>query len=385
MKSITGFQNVSLVFPEGVKKGSLSVHGDTIASFEAGKDAVRLPEGLYVAPGFIDEHIHGADGFDTMDAKIASLEGIAKALPQEGVTSWNATTMTMGLPSIEAALRNVATYMKGDHPGARVIGVHLEGPFISPKHPGAQDPAFIIKPNVTTFEKLLDDADGHINEVTMAYEEGGKDLLAYLVQHHITASMGHSDCTAALFREAVEGGLHCVTHLFNAQRGFHHREPGIVGMALLLDGVKTEIICDTIHSVPDAFALAFKAKKKEDIVLISDSTEGKYLKPGKYALGGQDVYIYDGVARLADGTIAGSILKINVALQNVSKVAKGYSYADLINLATLNPAKNLGFDDRIGSLALGHKADFVVLDKDFHVYATIVGGQVAYEKEGFSL
>ena len=385
MKSITGFQNVSLVFPDGVKKGSLSLKGDSIASFEAPKDGITLPEGLFVAPGFIDEHIHGANGFDTMDAKIESLQGISLALPQEGVTSWNATTMTMRLPSIEAALRTIASYMKEDHPGARVIGAHLEGPFISPKHPGAQDPAFILRPNVATFESLLSDAEGHINEVTLAYEEGGKELLAYLVEHHITASMGHSDCTAALFKEAVQGGLHCVTHLFNAQRGFHHREPGIVGMALLLDGVKTEIICDTIHSVPDAFALAFKAKKKEDIVLISDSTEGKYLKPGKYALGGQDVYIYDGVARLADGTIAGSILKINVALQNVSKVAKGYSFADLINLATLNPAKNLGFDDRIGSLAKGHKGDFVVLNQNFDVFATIVGGKVMYEKEGFSL
>ncbi len=158
-----------------------------------------------------------------------------------------------------------------------------------------------------------------------------------------------------------------------------------MGEAFLIDGLKTELIADLIHSSKDAVSLVFKNKKKEDIVLITDSTEGKFLKPGFYELGGQKVKIFDGVARLMNDTIAGSILSLNKALLNVRPLAKGYSLPELIDLVSLNPAKNLGIEKDFGSVEVGKMADFVLLDDDFQVYMTIVGGKVCYIKEGFSL
>lgn len=382
---IKEFKRIRAILPTEVKEISLSVKEGKIASIGEPKNDKNDAETLYLAPGFIDEHIHGANGTDTMDATIEALGNIATSLPQEGVTSFLATTMTMPKENIEKALLNIKEYRSKEREGARVIGCHLEGPFISPLHPGAQDPKAILKPDVELFDKWNTLSGNAIREVTIAYEEGGKDLLAYCVKRGITCSLGHSDCKSALVKEAVANGLHSITHLFNAQRGFNHREPGIVGEAFLIDGLKTELIADLIHSSKDAVSLVFKNKKKEDIVLITDSTEGKFLKPGFYELGGQKVKIFDGVARLMNDTIAGSILSLNKALSNVKLLAKGYSLSELINLASLNPAKNLGVEKDYGSIEVGKMADFVLLDQNFNVYMTIVGGKVAYTKEGFSL
>ena len=382
---IKEFKRIRAILPTEVKEISLSVKEGKIASIGEPKNDKNDAETLYLAPGFIDEHIHGANGSDTMDATLEALGNIATSLPQEGVTSFLATTMTMPKENIEKALLNIKEYRSKEREGARVIGCHLEGPFISPLHPGAQDPKAILKPDVTLFDKWNALSGNAIREVTIAYEEGGKDLLAYCVKHGITCSLGHSDCKSALVKEAVQNGLHSITHLFNAQRGFNHREPGIVGEAFLIDGLKTELIADLIHSSKDAVSLVFKNKKKEDIVLITDSTEGKFLKPGFYELGGQKVKIFDGVARLMNDTIAGSILSLNKALSNVKPLVKGYSLSELINLASLNPAKNLGIEKDYGSIEVGKMADFVLLDENFNVYMTIIGGKVAYVKEGFSL
>ncbi len=382
---IKGFSNIRAILPHEVKNISLTVKEGRIASIDVPKNEKKDAKTLYLAPGFIDEHIHGANGSDTMDASIDSLSNIATSLPQEGVTSFLATTMTMPKENIEKALLNIKEYRSKDREGARVIGCHLEGPFISPLHPGAQDPKAILKPDVVLFEKWNALSGNAIREVTIAYEEGGKEILDYCVKHGITCSLGHSDCKSELVKEAVCGGLHSITHLFNAQRGFNHREPGIVGEAFLIDGLKTELIADLIHSSKDAVSLVFKNKKKEDIVLITDSTEGKFLKPGFYELGGQKVKIFDGVARLMNDTIAGSILSLNKALLNIRPLAKGYSLSELIDLVSLNPAKNLGIEKDFGSVEVGKMADFVLLDDDFQVYMTIVGGKVCYIKEGFSL
>lgn len=381
---IKGFKNVKAVLPNEVKDVSLSIENGCIASLGEPTNGKREFEGLYLVPGFIDEHIHGANGTDTMDATIPALSNIATSLPQEGVTSFLATTMTMPKANIENALRNVAEYRKEEREGARVLGVHLEGPFISPLHPGAQDPKAILRPDVELFKRWNTLSGNAIREVTVAYEEGGEALLSYCVANGITFSLGHSDCKADLVRKAISEGLHSITHLYNAQRGFNHREPGIVGEALLHDGLKVELIADLIHSCKDAVSFVFKNKKKEDIVLITDSTEGKFLASGFYELGGQKVKIFDGVARLMNDTIAGSILSLNKALRNVAPLAKGYSLPDLIRLVTLNPATNLNLEAEYGSIEVGKHADFALIDKDFNVYMTIVGGKVAYTKEGFS-
>ena len=381
---IKGFQNASVVFPTGVKKSNLVFQNGKIQGYGEEDGLISLPEGIYVAPGFIDEHIHGANGADVMDGKESSLDTMSKALAQEGVTSFLATTMTESEEKILKSCETVKEYRSEPHTGAEILGMHLEGPFISEIHKGAQDARFIRKPDVDFLSRFVEASGDSVRLVTFAYEnDEGSKFLDYCLEHNITPSLGHSDCTSVRFKEGIAKGLRCVTHLFNAQRGFHHREPGITGEGLYQDGVKTEIICDTYHVCPDALGLMFKSKKKEDVIMVSDSCEAKYLKEGEKAhLGSQEVFVSGGVARLKDGTIAASILKLDQGLRNVAPIASklGYSYADLINLVSLNPARNLGLEKDYGSIALGKKASFAVLDPSFRVLMTVVNGQVAYRK-----
>ncbi len=374
------FRDINIVFPDGVRKGNLSFDESGFLSFEAGPEAITLPEGVYLAPGFIDEHIHGANGYDAMDGDPSSILKIASALVQEGVTSFLPTTMTESVPAIKKALVAIKDAKNIQKEGATIEGIHLEGPFISPVFKGAQAEENILLPDVPLLQEFVALSGNLVREVTFACERpGGKEFLKACLALGITPSLGHSNASGKEALAAFDEGLHSVTHLFNAQSRFHHRDVGIVGATLLRDGVKAEIIADFHHSSEEAVALLFKTKRKEDIVLISDSTEAKYMGEGaKAKLGSQEIHVQNGLALLDDGTIAGSILRLDDALRNVQKVAKGYSYSDLINLATLNPAMNLGLDDHIGSIAVGKEASFVLLDSSFHVLATFVKGKLVY-------
>ena len=376
------FRDINIVFPDGVRKGSITFDERSILSFEASENALSLPEGVYLAPGFLDEHIHGACGRDAMDGEPESILRIAEALVQEGVTSFLPTTMTETIPAIEKSLLSIQEAKKKQTSGANIAGIHLEGPFISPIFKGAQAEINIQKPNAVLLERFQKLSGGLIRIVTFAYEEeGGEEFLKACLRLHITPSLGHSNATGQEALASFDKGVTSVTHLYNAQSRFHHRDVGIVGATLLRDGVKAEIIADFHHSSKEAIALLCKTKRKEDIILISDSTEAKGLGEGaKAKLGSQAIHVQNGLALLENGTIAGSILRIDDALRNVSSVAKGYSYSDIVNLATLNPAKNLGLDGRLGSIAIGKEPSFALLDSSFHVLATIVNGTVAYRK-----
>ena len=376
------FRDINIVFPDGVRKGSITFDERSILSFEASENALSLPEGVYLAPGFLDEHIHGACGRDAMDGEPESILRIADALVQEGVTSFLPTTMTETIPAIEKSLLSIQEAKKKQTSGANIAGIHLEGPFISPIFKGAQAEINIQKPNPALLERFQKLSGGLIRIVTFAYEEnGGEEFLKACLRLHITPSLGHSNATGQEALASFDKGVTSVTHLYNAPSRFHHRDVGIVGATLLRDGVKAEIIADFHHSSKEAIALLCKTKRKEDIVLISDSTEAKGLGEGaKAKLGSQEIHVQNGLALLENGTIAGSILRIDDALRNVSSVAKGYSYSDIVNLATLNPAKNLRLDERLGSIVIGKEPSFALLDSSFHVLATIVNGTVAYRK-----
>ena len=376
------FRDINIVFPDGVRKGSITFDERSILFFEASENALSLPEGVYLAPGFLDEHIHGACGRDAMDGEPESILRIADALVQEGVTSFLPTTMTETIPAIEKSLLSIQEAKKKQTSGANIAGIHLEGPFISPIFKGAQAEINIQKPNPALLERFQKLSGGLIRIVTFAYEEnGGEEFLKACLRLHITPSLGHSNATGQEALASFDKGVTSVTHLYNAQSRFHHRDIGIVGATLLRDGVKAEIIADFHHSSKEAIALLCKTKRKEDIVLISDSTEAKGLGEGaKAKLGSQEIHVQNGLALLENGTIAGSILRIDDALRNVSSVAKGYSYSDIVNLATLNPAKNLRLDERLGSIVIGKEPSFALLDSSFHVLATIVNGTVAYRK-----
>ncbi|WP_042464154.1 N-acetylglucosamine-6-phosphate deacetylase [Neobacillus dielmonensis] len=347
-------------------------------------EVIDLPLGYKAIPGFIDVHIHGANGADTMDATQEALDIMSHALPGEGTTSFLATTITQEESQIEAALNNAGKYInKYQSPGkAEILGIHLEGPFVNKTKAGAQPIQHIIDPNLELFKKWEEVSADTIKLVTLAPElPNGIELVKYLKEKGIIASIGHTDATYEEVIEAIEAGVNHVTHLYNQMRGLHHREPGVVGAAFLKDELKAELIVDGVHVHPDMVKLAYKQKGKKGIILITDAMRAKCLKNGNYDLGGQDVTVKDGKAVLSDGTLAGSILKLGQGVKNIVSFA-GCQLEDAVEMAAVNPAKQLNIFDRKGSLSEGKDADIVILDENMDVYMTLCRGEVAYSKGG---
>lgn len=333
-----------------------------------------------VLPGFIDEHIHGAGGADAMDGTEEALQTISEYVAKEGTTGFLATTMTQSPENIGKALKNVKTVReKGEYKGAEVLGVHLEGPFISPKHVGAQPLEYVAKPAPETFDKYNEISGGNIKVVTLAPEvEGGLDLVKHLAKIGVVASIGHTGAKFSDVEAAVAAGATNVTHTYNAQTPLHHREAGVVGAAMLIDELNCEMICDTIHVSVPAIKIFVKNKPHDKFTLITDAMRAKGMPDGLSELGGQQVFVKNGEARLSDGTLAGSVLKMNVAVKNlVEKV--GVSFIDAVDFASANPAKNLGLYDERGSIEVGKRADFAVMDKDYNILYTVIGGKVVYK------
>ncbi|UQD53357.1 N-acetylglucosamine-6-phosphate deacetylase [Bacillus methanolicus] len=347
-------------------------------------EEINLEPSFKAAPGFIDLHIHGAGGADTMDATTEALSTMAGILPAEGTTSFLASTITQEITSIEVALKNVANYRKHHNLAgeAEILGIHLEGPFINAKRAGAQPIKHILEPDIDLFKHWQKLAENGIKLVTMAPEQkNGLEFVRYLNQSGVITSIGHSDATYEETIKAVEAGAKHVTHLFNGMRGLHHREPGIAGAALLLKELMVEIIADGIHVRPEMIQLSLRSKGIDRMILITDSMRAKCLKNGTYDLGGQDVAVKDGIALLENGTLAGSILKMKDSFKNMMKFT-GISLVDAIQMASINPAKQINVYDRKGSLAPGKDADIVILDDNYEVFMTFCRGKIAYKRGG---
>ncbi|KKI93527.1 N-acetylglucosamine-6-phosphate deacetylase [Bacillus sp. SA1-12] len=344
---------------------------------------ITIPGGFSIIPGMIDIHIHGANGSDTMDGTKEALDVMASTLPKEGTTSFLATTMTEDSTAIENALKNAGEYIisQQSENNAEILGIHLEGPFIHKNKAGAQPIHHILNPDVETFKRWQALSGNHIKQVTLAPElPGGKEVVQYLKQSGITASIAHSDATYDQVIEAIENGLNQVTHLFNQMTGLHHRDPGIVGAAFLRDELMVELIVDGVHSRPEAVQLAYNQITEERMILITDSMRAKWLENGVYDLGGQMVTVQDGRALLDENTLAGSVLKMKDAFKNIQKFAQ-CDIKSSIKMASENPAKQLNVFDRKGSISVGKDADIVVLDEQMDVYMTLCKGKVAYSKE----
>ncbi|OLA10502.1 MAG: N-acetylglucosamine-6-phosphate deacetylase [Coprobacillus sp. 28_7] len=376
-----GFKNCNIyVEGKGIVKSNLEVENGKIASFNAVDGALELDDKYIVVPGFIDRHIHGANNSDSMYPTLKDIRNICATVASEGVSTFLPTTMTQTVENICKALENIANYIETENDkGAYVLGMHLEGPFISKKHKGAQVESCIIPCSVEKFQIFEKASHGYIKEVTMAYEENGKELANYLHSKGIVASIGHTDATCAEVIEASKNGVTSATHTYNAMKGLHHREAGTVGGVFLCDSIYSELICDLVHVSSDAIKVLYKIKGQDKITLITDGIEAKHLPDGKYKLGGQDVYVKGKEARLADGTLAGSTLKMNDAIRNMQGVI-GLSMEKAIDLATINPARVLGIDNQKGSIALGKDADFAIIDKYYNVYMTVSNGRVVFDK-----
>ena len=381
---IKGFKNVN-VYVEGlgvVKKSVIVKDGkiEKIVDNCDCPDLIELSEDKIVVPGFIDKHVHGDNNSDGMYSSLEDAKNISKIIASEGVTSYLITTMTQSKENITAALVNAKEFIeKYNYEGAKPIGIHLEGPFISKKYKGAQIESCIVPCDVNVFKDYQEASGNNIKQVTLAYEENGKELVNYLRDNNIVASLGHTDATCDQALEGVKEGITSFTHTYNAMKPLHHREAGVVGAALLADEAYCEMICDLIHLNKNAIKVLYKAKGKDKLIAITDGIEAKHLPDGQYQLGGQPVYVKNGEARLIDGTLAGSTLLMNKGLRNIKQVLE-LSLEDTINFATKNPAINLGVYDSKGSIKEGKDADFAVIDKDFNVYMTVCEGNVVFEK-----
>lgn len=338
-------------------------------------------EGLFVAPGFLDMHIHGSAGHDFMQASMPEVFQTLRWLSSRGVTSC--------LPSIMAAspetlLERVSFFsgLRGQrHPGAQMLGLHLEGPFLNPLRPGAQPVQGIRPIDVSEMDRLLAASAGAIRLVTLAPElPGAVDLVRRLTEQGVHTSVGHSDATYAEVARAVEAGLDHVTHCYNAMREFHHREPGVVGAALALPGVAVELILDGVHVAPAAASILLRCKGLDRVILVSDAVAPSGCAPGRYhTLDGRDLVSDGRSVRLPSGQLAGSVLSLDQAVHNACNLL-GLSVGEAVQLASLNPARALGVAATKGSLAPGKDADLVLLDRSLEVQLTMVQGEVVFTK-----
>jgi N-acetylglucosamine-6-phosphate deacetylase len=336
--------------------------------------------GCTVLPGFVDVHIHGSDGSDCMDATPEALVAISRFVATSGVTAFLATTMTAPAAPTLAAVRNAANVNPDKLPGARLLGVHLEGPFLSPEFPGAQPIEYVRDPDLAEFEELLN--AGPVKLITLAPERPGAVELIDVARHRgVRLVMGH---TAAGYDEAIaaiDRGVLQATHTFNAMTGLHHRKPGVVGAVLSDDRVFAQLIADNIHVHPAVMKVLARCKGAERTLLITDAIRAAGLPEGDTELGGQPVTVKDGACRLPDGTLAGSILTMDLALRNFLS-ASGWTLAEAWPVTSRAAATALGLNHEIGVLAPGYRADLAILDDKLEVVATVVGGKVVYVREG---
>lgn len=330
-------------------------------------------EGLYVAPGMIDVHTHGRNGSDTMYATFKDLNNISVSELKTGVTSFLPTTMTMPAEDIKKAI--AAGYDNKDKvEGAKILGMHLEGPFFSVKYKGAQPEECMIAPTVENYLSFAGEHPDFIKKISLAPEiVGALDLIKYLREQNVVVSMGHTDATYEEAVKAIEAGATSGTHTYNAMTPLKHREPGVVGAVMLHDEVYAELILDGIHVSFPAAKILSKMKGADKLILITDSLEAAMLPDGTYELGNQKVYVKDGQARLKSGNLAGSTANLNQCVRNA------YKHLDLplyeaVGYATKNAADHLGLND-YGRIKEGCVADMIFIDDDINIHRVILNGE----------
>ena len=332
--------------------------------------------GVYVAPGLVDMHIHGYLGADVSDGDPEGIKKMARGIAENGVTSWCPTTMTVSEEEILAAF-DAARKVKGEseYYGARILGINCEGPFINPSKKGAQAEEHIKRPDG---DFIIDNAD-ILKVYTVAPEmDGALECIEKVYKDgRVLSSMGHTGATFEEAKAGIAAGVRHTTHLFNAMTPLMHRNPGVVGAALSDDRVSCELIADTFHVNKGLFGIVAKLKG-DKLCLITDCMRAGGMPDGDYTLGGQPVKKKGIQCLLEDGTIAGSVLKLNNAVKNLYDNTD-LSVAEAFAAASLNPAKVLGEDKEIGSIEAGKRADIIICDDDFNIIKTIIGGTIRYE------
>ena len=363
--------NAAVLIADGVIK-QIFASGDELP---AAGEVVDIA-GKMLVPGFIDVHTHGRSGYEFTDGDLEHLKTMCKDKLSEGVTSWLPTTLTLGNEALAKALANAAGYTASGAVGAKVPGVHLEGPYINEKCLGAQNPAFVRKPDIEEVKAL--DKIHKVLKVSYAVEvEGGSTFASELLANNITPSCVHSQATYKEFLAAYDHGLRNLSHFCNQMTALHHRDIGLVGAGLKHSEVYIEMICDKIHLCSDMIKLIFQLKDINHILLITDACQAAGMPDGEYEIGGLPLILKDGAARLAsNGALAGSVLVMNKALKNVYEIT-GLPLSQLIKTTSFNQACSLGLD-KVGKIEPGYCADLTVLDDEFEVCKVWVDGKQAY-------
>jgi len=360
----------------------ITVRGERIVGVEnprAEDDVATIElEDLTALPGFVDVHVHGGGGFNLHTTDSEEIRAYARWAPSSGTTAF--LIGTVGVPGDMPRDHLRAATEAVDQPGsgAEALGIHLEGPYINVLRRGAHDPSWLRLPAEAETEQLLELARGHLKLITIAPElPGAATMIRRLVAAGVTVSIGHTDATYEQARDAIALGITHATHCCNAMRPFHHREPGALGAIVEAAGLRGEIIGDGVHVHPAVMRTLIGALGPDRTVVVTDALSAAGLPNASFTFGGQTARVIDGVARLADGTITGSVLTMAQGLRNLVRMTDVPLLHAARMLAT-NPAQSAGMADRKGQLAVGYDADLLLFDKDLQLQATICRGQLAY-------
>lgn len=379
----TFYKNIKLITPYEVLYGyGVVINDGKITDVDLEKNINRESiqqivdgKGQYLSPGFIDIHNHGNFGYDFMDATEEAIDTIGQYHLKNGVTSYLGSVLTQSYDNIVKAVENIAGY-KNKNYLSQILGIHLEGPFLSVIKKGAQPEIFIKEADMFFIKGLIKISDNKLRMVSIAPEkEGALELISYLKEKKITVSMAHTNAT---YDEAINGinhGATVATHLYNGMRNFTHREPGIIGAVLTDERVFCEIIYDGIHLHDAAVQIALKMKGPDKIVLVSDAIRATGIDDGVYELGGQKIIVKEKVARLENGNLAGSTLNLRIAVYNMVKKLN-IPINEAVCMASLSPAKAIGIDKTRGSIEIGKDADLILFDDEINIESVMIGGHI---------
>lgn len=384
-------RNCRLVLPELILADGAVVI-DEYGKIEFAGSRLDLPkndgqildlDGKILSPGLIDIHVHGGNGVTFGDGDLeASTANYSQWVASNGVTGY---LMSVAEKTSDSLLKMIEKYVEifvQPPAGAETLGLHLEGPFLNVEKKGAFNPTWLRSPDIEEMRAYIDAGQGWIRQMTLAPELAGAQAVAQLCRDSgIVVAMGHTNTDFEGAEKALKGDFQHVTHTFNAQRGFNHRAPGVFGAILVSDEITAELIADTVHVHPGAMRLLLRCFGSDRVVAITDAMAGAGFPDGMYPLAGYEVYVKNGKATLENGTLAGSIATLNRCVENLVKYV-GLSLVEAVKMASLNPARVLGLDDRLGSIEEGKDANLIVIDDSINVCMTLVKGQIIFDRMG---